>query len=246
MFKILKINSNICMKHTFDINLYKRKRHMTNLAEDTFRAEKNTRGRILDVAEHLFATRGYHLTSLREITSQAGANLAAVNYHFGSKENLLRAVLERRIVPANENRLQQLEAIRSKARAQNELPKSEDVLRAFISPSFDILASGEGGKDFQALISQAHLDPDDTIRRIFYDMVYPIFVAFMNALCEALPDLPRETVSTRFMFIIGARSHMLMNLGRTDHLEQKELHEIDIHAISEELVAFGARGLEEK
>lgn len=219
---------------------------MANLAENAFGTERNTRKRILDMAEHLFAARGYHNTPLREITSQAEANLAAVNYHFGSKEKLLKAVLERRILPANDDRLQQLENIRSTARARNELPRVEDILRAFISPSFDILASGEGGRDFQALISQIHIAPDDTLRRIFNESVSPTFNVFLNALCEALPNLPRDIVTTRFLFIIGARAHTLMHLGKSDHLKPKFLPEADFRAVSEELIAFGARGMEGK
>ena len=57
----------------------------------------NTKDRILDVAETLFADNGFAATSLRDITREAGVNIAAVNYHFGSKDGLLGAVLERRI-----------------------------------------------------------------------------------------------------------------------------------------------------
>ena len=71
----------------------------------------DTKERILDVAEHLFADSGFTATSLRDITSAAGVNLASVNYHFGSKEGLLSAVLHRRIGPLNERRLARLDEI---------------------------------------------------------------------------------------------------------------------------------------
>ena len=64
----------------------------------------DTKQKLLDVAEHLFAVRGYHNTSLRMITAAAEVNLAAVNYHFGGKEGLLAAVFSRRLLPLNELR----------------------------------------------------------------------------------------------------------------------------------------------
>ena len=60
-----------------------------------------TRTRLLDSAEQLFAERGIDATSLRAITTAAGANLASVNYHFGSKDELFREVVSRRIGPVN-------------------------------------------------------------------------------------------------------------------------------------------------
>ena len=83
----------------------------------------DTKTRILDAAENLFAARGYHNTSLREITKEAGVNLAAVNYHFGSKEALLRAVIKRRLVPLNQVRTRRLHEVREKARREKRRPK---------------------------------------------------------------------------------------------------------------------------
>jgi AcrR family transcriptional regulator len=76
----------------------------------------DTKQRILDAAEHLFALEGFRGTSLRDITGRAGVNLAAVNYHFGSKEALLRAVMERRLIPLNQVRIERLTKVRDSAR----------------------------------------------------------------------------------------------------------------------------------
>ena len=70
-----------------------------------------TKNRILDAAERLFADFGYKATSLRDITSEAGVNLASVNYHFGSKEALLAALLERNFAPVNRRRIELLDAL---------------------------------------------------------------------------------------------------------------------------------------
>src|SRR5437762_5155319 len=82
---------------------------MTSTRPDT--ASQDTKSRILDVAEHLFMEHGFEATSLRSLTSSAGVNLAAVNYHFGSKEELFQAVLTRRLDPMNQERIELLKKL---------------------------------------------------------------------------------------------------------------------------------------
>ena len=93
-----------------------------------------TKERILDVAERLFADFGFPVTSLRDITHEADVNLAAVNYHFGSKEALLEAVLERRFRPITDRRLALLDELEKAAGSTS--PELEDILRAFLGPPF--------------------------------------------------------------------------------------------------------------
>src|SRR5688572_26196161 len=95
--------------------------------------EADTRGRLLDAAERLFAAKGFEATSLRDVTAKAKANLAAVNYHFGSKEALVRAVFERRLGEVNRRRLALLDGI---GRVR---PAPEQILHAFIAPTFDLM-----------------------------------------------------------------------------------------------------------
>src|SRR5437773_1036650 len=92
-----------------------------------------TRSRILDVAEELFGERGLDRVSIRNITRIARVNLAAINYHFGSKEDLIAAVFERRVVPVNEARLAALDRVEKSAGRR--IPKLEAVLEAFIRVS---------------------------------------------------------------------------------------------------------------
>ena len=96
-----------------------------------------TRERLLDAAERLFAEAGY-TASLRDITAAAGANLAAVNYHFGSKEELVKAVLLRRVGPINAERRRRLAALES--------PTTEDVVRAFLEPALRAIGGADAAK----------------------------------------------------------------------------------------------------
>ncbi|HDJ28265.1 MAG TPA: TetR/AcrR family transcriptional regulator, partial [Proteobacteria bacterium] len=98
-------------------------------------AEKNTKQCILDAAERLFALHGYHHTSLRKITGEANVNLAAVNYHFGSKEALLKAIFEYHLTPLNQTRQENLKAVREQALQQGKIPQVADIIRAFIEPT---------------------------------------------------------------------------------------------------------------
>src|SRR5437773_5832038 len=95
----------------------------------------DTRSRILDVAEELFGERGLGRVSIRDITRAAKANLAAINYHFGSKEDLVAAVFERRVVPVNQARLAALDKVEKAAGRRS--PKLEDILQAFIRPAVE-------------------------------------------------------------------------------------------------------------
>ncbi|MFO7982053.1 MAG: TetR family transcriptional regulator, partial [Desulfuromonadales bacterium] len=98
-------------------------------------SQQDTKERILDAAEGLFAREGFHGTSLRAITTRAAVNLAAVNYHFGSKDTLIEAVFERRLTPLNRLRLQRLDEVKKRAERSGGKPETRDVLAAFIEPT---------------------------------------------------------------------------------------------------------------
>ena len=101
----------------------------------------STKDRILGAAEELFAQYGFAGTSLRQVTSRADVNIAAVNYHFGSKENLVNEVFRRRMDEMSAQRLQRLRA----AVAGNPC-ELEHVLAAFVEPAL-ALAGGDDGLD---------------------------------------------------------------------------------------------------
>jgi len=194
--------------------------------------EKNTRKRLLDCAEKLFGRDGYHCTTLRAITKKAGANLAAVNYHFGAKDGLLKEVIERRLLPLNEERIKRLEAVRAASVNKKGRPVVEDVLRAFIEPTFSFRDSGEGARDFIILVGRSFSEPDGTVRGIFMQLVGPVFELYSNLLAQALPDMPKEVFRWRLHFAIGAMAHIM-------HVSCSDCHEGLKTAINtEDLVAM--------
>ncbi|HQR09815.1 MAG TPA: TetR/AcrR family transcriptional regulator [Casimicrobiaceae bacterium] len=167
-----------------------------------------TKERILDTAEALFMEHGFEATGLRSITAAAGVNLAAVNYHFGTKEELFEAVLTRRLDPMNQERVSLLDELERKAAPD---PLSCDrILMALFVPALRLARDpARGGKNFLRLLGRAYADPAPFIRN-FLSEQYSVTVArFKGAFGRALPHLPRKELSWRLHFIMGALSYTL-------------------------------------
>ncbi|MBU0482649.1 MAG: TetR family transcriptional regulator [Proteobacteria bacterium] len=171
--------------------------------------QSDTKETILDKAEELFADKGYKGTSLRMITTAAEVNLAAVNYHFGSKEGLIAAVISRRIVPLNEERSRRVKEVLAKAGAAGSKPVTGAVLLAFIEPTLRLPESAPGARNFVTLVGRALADSDETARRIFIQHMGPAIGIFHEALARALPEMPPDILYWRLNFVIGALSHTL-------------------------------------
>ena len=194
----------------------------------------DTKEKILDASEQLFADRGFASTSLRDITAEADVNLAAVNYHFGSKLDLLRSVFARRFGPVNAERLELLEAL--------DEPDAEEVLRAFFAPLFKRLREpGSGWAKFMQLVGRTHSDTNDEIRACLLEQIQVIAVRFFDELRASVPELPPEVFSSRVLFVVGAMAHTFA-FCRNDELPLvSDLPEPD--AILANLVDFAVAGL---
>jgi AcrR family transcriptional regulator len=157
-----------------------------------------TKDRILDAAEALFMAHGYEATSLRAITAAAEVNLAAVNYHFGSKEELFEAVLTRRLDPMNQRRVALLSAL------------EERILSALLVPALELARDPErGGGNFLRLLGRAYADPAPFIRRFLAAQYAEMIGRFKTAFGRALPHLPPRELSWRLHFLMGALSYTL-------------------------------------
>ena len=169
----------------------------------------DTKQRILDAAEKLFAEKGFHCTTMRNITCEAQVNLAAVNYHFGSKMALFEAVFERRLVPLNQLRMKRLEAVRDEAAGNGGRPEVEDIVQAFIEPTLCFRESGPGAKNFLALVGRFFVDQDDSLRDVFLRHMGPVLELFLSVLRQALPEIPKDIVLWRAHFLMGALAHTM-------------------------------------
>lgn len=169
----------------------------------------DTRTRLLDTAERLFAEHGIESTSLRRITREANANLAAVHYHFGSKEALLEAVFSRRIGPLNHERLRLLDW----AEAEAEVPSVESILHAFIAPTLQLISgSGQESRTLVRLIGRVHLEASETVRTMVFSQFQPLVGRFVQAFRRSLPGLPLPELICRLRFTVGAMAFTMAHL----------------------------------
>ena len=124
-----------------------------------------TRTRILDAAEELFMQHGFEATSMRQLTAKAGANLAAVNYHFGSKDALIEAVFRRRLDSMNATRIAELDRMEKDAGGRALSPRQ--IIGAFVGVSLRMVEDATaGGRNFIRLLGRTYSDPQKPIRAL--------------------------------------------------------------------------------
>lgn len=207
-------------------------------------ATADTKDRILDAAETLFAQQGFSSTSLRAVIAEAGVNLAAVHYHFGSREELVRAVFHRRFEPINRERLELLAALEA-APARRASRRLEQILDILLRPL--LRAARERAGEWAVvsqLVGRAHTDADFVVRRILHDQFRDVFERFSAALAECLPHLGQEELLCRFHFVITAMAVTLVHGDDIRALSDGRLdpgHDPEVFA--NRWTAFAAAGL---
>ncbi|MGH3246210.1 MAG: TetR/AcrR family transcriptional regulator [Trebonia sp.] len=163
-------------------------------------APSDTRTQILDAAEHLFAERGYRGTSVRAVTDLAGANLAAVGYHFGSKAALMTAVVRRAIEPIIAAQSAGLDRLL----AQAPDPPVTELVEAFAGPLFDEMpARGEGGARTSRLIVTILTDPAEEVRSWTGPAEDTVGERYLAAFARALPGLSPEELFFRMRGLLA-------------------------------------------
>ena len=190
-----------------------------------------------DVLAELFAQHGFSGTSLRQVTALADVNIAAVNYHFGSKDNLVHEVFRRRMDAMSQQRLERLRA------ALDERPgELEPILAAFVEPALD-LAQDRQGHAFIRVIARAYAENNDNLRGFLSDRYGHVQREFARALAARLPRLDKETLYWRLDFLGGALTYAMADfglikrpagVGEVEHRRRAAL----------ELIRFAAAGFE--
>jgi AcrR family transcriptional regulator len=199
----------------------------------------DTREKILDAAERLFGAHGFAGTSLRAVTRKAEVNLAAVHYHFGTKEDLLRAVLERVVVPVNQERLARLGEI--EAGSGDEPPPVEAILEAYLTPGLrSIRDLGERGMIITRFLGRSYTEPNELVQALVREQFGEVGQRFTEALGYALPHLPETELHRRFMLVVGVMTYIQADAGRTGEYAE-DLS--DVEGMVGHLVAFLAAGL---
>jgi AcrR family transcriptional regulator len=197
----------------------------------------STKERILAAAEELFARHGFAGASLRQVTAAANVNLAAVNYHFGSKDNLINEVFRRRLDELTERRLQALDEARNSGSAT-----LETLMDAFVAPALSLATDRLGGPSFMRVLARAYAEHDQTLRKFLSDNYGHVLKSFAQAIQELMPELHKEALYWRLDFISGALTYAMSDFGvvrrppgRTDEEHRRNA--------AREFVRFACAGL---
>jgi len=200
----------------------------------------DTKTKILDAAEKLFAQKGFDAVSLRNIVETAKVNLAAVHYHFGSKQALLHKVVSRRFRPINKERLTMLASARSKA-GKHKL-KLEAVLESLFLPIFRAQANPKAGRSFTRLIGRVVFDRNTDLQKFMLSELSEVFIQFSKAFEEALPDLERTEMDWRSHFMAGAMAHTLCNSDLLASFTKTNANDSELETTIKRLIDFTAGG----
>jgi len=206
--------------------------------------DNDTRDRVLNAALHVFSERGFDAATLREITEAAGANIAAVNYYFRSKDALIREVLETFTRPGIEGRIAALDAC--ERAAADGRPDLEDVIEALVRPMVQLSHDRRGGRAMIRLLMQTRALPRPQTVSFFSEELDPLVHRFVDALARAAPELGRPAVFWRYNFALGAVMQVLTDSDpktrRLARLSDGLCDTDDDEAIIAQLVAFISAG----
>tara|TARA_R110000744_G_scaffold71508_4_gene144117 strand:- start:4076 stop:4711 length:636 start_codon:yes stop_codon:yes gene_type:complete len=202
----------------------------------------STKNKILDAAENLFADKGFNGTSLREITSQAEVNLAAVNYHFGSKKELIKAVMSRymnALSPRLELALTQV--------CEQDSPSLIEVFSAFIEPLLSLNEiKNNGTSNFLQLLGRGYTDSQGFLRW-FLTTQYPgVIDNFVIAVQKAYPELSAEEMFWRLHFTMGtvvftmSSSDALIDIAKSDFDRELQISDVIRNVIPYVAAGVGA------
>ena len=197
----------------------------------------STKQRILGAAEDLFARHGFAGASLRQVTTAANVNLAAVNYHFGSKDNLIEEVFRRRLDELNARRMAALR--RATARPGTQL---EDVLAAFIKPALELSRDRGGGSAFVRVLARAYAEHNDRLRKFLSDNYGHVLKEFAAAFARLLPHMDKEELYWRLDIVAGALTYAMADFGvikRRSGQSERDYRE----RAAQHLIRFAAAGL---
>ncbi|HNX51444.1 MAG TPA: CerR family C-terminal domain-containing protein [Thermoanaerobaculaceae bacterium] len=200
-------------------------------------AGTQTRERLLDAAEMLFASRGFAATSVRHVTKAAGCNLAAVNYHFGSKLGLYQEVFRRRMDAVREQRMAGLR----RAAAIEEGPGAlEAVLNTFASSFIEPLVNQSHGRTLTELIGREMLDPHLPPQMFRAEIAGPVQQSLTQALRATVAGLSEEAARQCVQSIV---SQLVQAAQRISRQQVTPFSPPSLSSLVDHIVRFSAGGV---
>ncbi|MEF2506995.1 TetR/AcrR family transcriptional regulator [Vibrio mimicus] len=203
----------------------------------------STKEKILDVAEGLFAEYGFNDTSLRTITSKAGVNLASVNYHFGDKKTLVRAVLNRYLEAFMPEMKQSLELLNE--RDDYDMAEVFEALRVPLRSLNELRPNGTSR--FMLLIGRGYTDVQGHLRWFITNRYNDVLTLFTNSVLKANPSLTRETLFWRLHFTLGTCVFTMASSQALAEIAENDFgNKVDPKSVVDQLIPYLAAGVAAK
>lgn len=206
---------------------------------ETEEAQAATKQAVFNAAERLFALHGFQNVSVRDITAEAGVNLASVNYHFGSKDSLLFEIFRRRTSELNRERARLLHEAGAR---HNGKPTVRDILEAYFAPPLRWANPDNDRRISVQFIIRARSEGNAEMREVLRNDVSHL-ERFANALMAARPDLPKEDLYWRLHFVLGmVHNNRFAEFDRLHHLSGGVTREGDVDALLRRMLDFAEAG----
>lgn len=199
-----------------------------------------TRLRLLDAAERLFAQRGFEGTSMRAITQAAGTSVSAANYHFGSKEKLLHETIRRATEPVNHRRLELLDV--AEAHAGDDPVPLDVILDAYLRPVIEYRLEGQSEEGRQ-IASRLFSDPPELIQPIKMELFGPMSKRFVQALGRALPERTPIDLALGYQFLVAIMVYVISGQIESSTISAAHPEGVDDEKLLERMIEFAAAGL---
>lgn len=205
-------------------------------------AEAGTKARLLDAAEQLFADHGFERVSLRHLTQAAVVNLAAVNYHFGKKDALIDAVIERYVNPINEHRLANLDELEVRHGHDTAIPLRE-ILTAFVQPFLKRIRKSElSQRLFFKLMGRCMGDPGHQLPASTLPLFHQVIARFSSALHRTVPHLSEELILWRLHFTFGILAQTLLHSEALNQITRGRTGNPSLDEILNRIIDFAVAG----
>ena len=199
---------------------------------------------MFDAAEELFAAKGFEAVSVRDITQLAKTNVAAVNYHFGSRESLLNLVMARYMSPVNEERLARLDAAERKG--PGKAAALEEIIEALARPLVSQVRKSElSERMFYKLLGRIFAQQGDGLPPEIEDQLRHVFERFIRAFSKALPSVAADELIWRVHLMAGGMIHLLTHQDVLQRLSQGASGLPSMEATLGRFIRFAAAGLRE-
>lgn len=199
----------------------------------------NTREQILNVAEPLFAEKGFNGVGVREITQRAGVNVAAIHYHFGSKEELFVEVIGRHVEPMNRERIQRLRAIST----ADPRPPFEEAVRALYIPVETMMDDG-GAIDLRYLrmAARVHIESPRVMELMQERLFGELRAEFSRVAQEYFPGMPEAVLRTRCFLVVCLLVGLFVHAPHVEGFSGGAISLTDFRGVHAEMVKFAAAG----